>query len=298
MSDEEYSELMAAMELPSFIPEADAREAGHIQRLQEYADSLDTIGFRNMDGSKTLYVFSSPVRYRDKTGQVRDGDPEIQATSSTMQEQGYRYYNDFGELEAYFPASMTDQKGVLLKTGSRALEFGFEMHEEQNFFQQAASAVSGLFAKENQATLQEETGLQRISYNKAVRHTGEAEVIPTLSGARQTLELTSMPEGGRVTFWVDTADLTARTDETGYAVEFVDPETDKAIFIVGGAELRDSYTGANEENNTHFSVQNTARVAEQNGTRTLVEITLDGDMLASPMTDCGGRSGSGTRRSR
>ena len=284
MSDEEYSELMAAMELPSFIPEADAREAGHIQRLQEYADSLDTIGFRNMDGSKTLYVFSSPVRYRDKTGQVRDGDPEIQATSSTMQEQGYRYYNDFGELEAYFPASMTDQKGVLLKTGSRALEFGFEMHEEQNFFQQAASAVSGLFAKENQATLQEETGLQRISYNKAVRHTGEAEVIPTLSGARQTLELTSMPEGGRVTFWVDTADLTARTDETGYAVEFVDPETDKAIFIVGGAELRDSYTGANEENNTHFSVQNTARVAEQNGTRTLVEITLDGDMLASPMT--------------
>lgn len=284
MSDEEYSELMAAMELPSFIPEADAREAGHIQRLQEYADSLDTIGFRNMDGSKTLYVFSSPVRYRDKTGQVRDGDPEIQAASSTMQEQGYRYYNDFGELEAYFPASMTDQKGVLLKTGSRALEFGFEMHEEQNFFQQAASAVSGLFAKENQATLQEETGLQRISYNKAVRHTGEAEVIPTLSGARQTLELTSMPEGGRVTFWVDTADLTARTDETGYAVEFVDPETDKAIFIVGGAELRDSYTGANEENNTHFSVQNTARVAEQNGTRTLVEITLDGDMLASPMT--------------
>lgn len=284
MSDEEYSDLMVAMDLPSFIPQDDAREAGHIQRLQEYAESLDTLGFRNLDGSKTLYVFSSPVRYRDKMGRVRDGDPEIQVASSAMQEKGYRYYNEFGELETYFPASMTDKRGVLLKTSSNTLEFGFEMPDERSFFQRATAAMSSFFIKENQATLQEESGLQRISYKKAVRHEGEAEAIPTLSGAKQILELTSIPEGGRVTFWVDTKDLTARTDESGYVVEFFDPETDKVIFTVGGVELRDSYTGSNEENNTHFSVRNTARVVGQNGTRTLVEITLDGDMLSSPMT--------------
>ena len=287
LTSEEYDTLFEDMDLPSFISEDVAQEAGHIQRLPDYADSLDTIGFRNIDGSKTLYVFSSPVRYRDKMGQVKDGDPDIQVATSTMQEEGYQYYNDFGALEAYFPGAMTDQKGVLLKTETQTVEFGFGVAEESNLFQQAAAAISSFFTKENQATIMEQDRLQCISYKRAVRHENGVEAIPTLSGARQTMELAVMPEGGVVTFWVDTADLIARSgesDEKNQTIEFVDPESGKTTLTVGNVELRDAYTGMNEENNTHFSVQNTVRVTEQDDTRTLVEISLDRDMLASPMT--------------
>lgn len=287
LTSEEYDALFEDMDLPSFISEDVAQEAGHIQRLPDYAESMDTIGFRNIDGSKTLYVFSSPVRYRDKMGQVKDGDPDIQVATSVMREEGYQYYNDFGTLEAYFPDAMTDQKGVLLKTESQTVEFGFGVAEESNLFQQAATAISSFFTNENQATIMEQDRLQSISYKRAVRHENGVEAIPTLSGARQTMELSAMPEGGIVSFWVDTADLVAlpnESDEKRQTIEFVAPASGKTALTVGNVELRDAYNGMNEENNTHFSVQNTVRVAEQNGTRTLVEISLDQDMLASPMT--------------
>lgn len=57
---------------PELVSEAAIEEKEHVNRLREQETDLSTVIFQNRDGSKTLYQYAQPVKYVDKTGQVRD----------------------------------------------------------------------------------------------------------------------------------------------------------------------------------------------------------------------------------
>ena len=65
-------ELMTDEELNEFSPYVDvayAKELGHVMRLEE-EETLNSLVFLNMDGSKSKYCFSSNIKYADENGNL------------------------------------------------------------------------------------------------------------------------------------------------------------------------------------------------------------------------------------
>ena len=58
--------------------EADLVEsAGHQYVSSNYENVLDTIEFVNEDGTRTVYMFGSPIKYIDSKGAVKQIDPTL-----------------------------------------------------------------------------------------------------------------------------------------------------------------------------------------------------------------------------
>lgn len=286
LTDEQYNEIYSQLEIPSFISEDDAKKAKHIQRLDQFNESYNTVGFCNADGTNTVYVFSSPVRYKDENGKIKDAESNIKAADQNYKNQGYSYINNFGEVKSYFPESLSNSKGVKVKKKDLEFEFGFSVGDnKKGFFEEAVSTIAGFFTqKDNKATFKKNKKLQKIEYKKANNKKNTIEAEPTIDGAKQILVLEQAPEDNKVKFWVNSKHLTAQKNGNNASVDFKNG-TEEVAFSVGNIEIKDSYTGENEENVTHFSLNNTLEILEQNEEQTLVEVTLDHEMLTSPLTE-------------
>ena len=97
---EKTTEELQAMTLdPATVPEvlslASAQQKGHVNRLKEQETSLSTVTFQNKNGTKTTYIFNSPVKYIDEQGNVQD-----KSTALTLQSNGYAMLNN--SVKAYF----------------------------------------------------------------------------------------------------------------------------------------------------------------------------------------------------
>ena len=285
MTDEQYEKVFSSLDIPSFITEDEAKAAKHVERLKEYEDSYDKIGYKNADGTNTLYIFSSPVKYMDDSGRLMDADPNISETAdSTVKAQGYSYVNDYGELKTYFADSLSDNKGVKIQKNETELEFGFCVPEkkEGNTLTKLFSSVSEIFSEpKNKAMLFTENREKKLGYNEV---SNDANIIasPTTSGAMQTLILEDVPEDNRLTFWVSADGLTPKADDGKKSVVFSSESSE--CFTVGNIELRDSAQGGQAENGLHFSTENTVEIKQSGTDGTLVEITLDNDLLTAPST--------------
>ena len=285
MTDEQYEKVFSSLDIPSFISEDEAKAAKHVERLKEYEDSYDKIGYKNADGTNTLYIFSSPVKYMDDSGRLMDADPNISETAdSTVKAQGYSYVNDYGELKTYFADSLSDNKGVKIQKNETELEFGFCVPEkkEGNTLTKLFSSVSEIFSEpKNKAMLFTENREKKLGYNEV---SNDANIIasPTTSGAMQTLILEDVPEDNRLTFWVSADGLTPKADDGKKSVVFSSESSE--CFTVGNIELRDSAQGEQAENGLHFSTENTVEIKQSGTDGTLVEITLDNDLLTAPST--------------
>lgn len=59
-------------EVPVLLTYNHAQSSGHVSRLRDEEDSLDSAIFLNSDGSKSLYVFSEQIKYVDESGIIKD----------------------------------------------------------------------------------------------------------------------------------------------------------------------------------------------------------------------------------
>lgn len=87
---------------------ADVDLSGYTERLAAY-DSPYTVGYRNKDGTVSLYIFSAPVQYKDG-----DGYALIDSTVIESENSGFAFQNKAGEIKTYFPAQA--DRGVSYRT--------------------------------------------------------------------------------------------------------------------------------------------------------------------------------------
>ena len=73
VSVEEFYGSLDSQTVPEIIGYDYAVSKAHVQRLYEKeGDHLDTVIFRNADGTETAYIFDYPVKYVDAKGAVQD----------------------------------------------------------------------------------------------------------------------------------------------------------------------------------------------------------------------------------
>lgn len=59
--------------VPEIVGQDEAERRGHVRRRQdEEGENLNTLIFENADGSRTMYLYDHPVKYRDESGKIRD----------------------------------------------------------------------------------------------------------------------------------------------------------------------------------------------------------------------------------
>ncbi len=101
--------------LPEFIRVDAAEEKLHVNRVEEQETNLSTVIFQNQDGTKTSYIFGSPVKYFAPDGSVRD-----KSTALTAGVGGYAYAMVDNSVRVGFPSVMST--GVRLQYADYQLD--------------------------------------------------------------------------------------------------------------------------------------------------------------------------------
>jgi len=85
--------VLSQAQLPDIIAPEEAQANRYTQRLAAQEPDLNTLLFRNADGTETMRVFSHPVKYLGENGEVKDislsmlraADGSVQAASSPIE---------------------------------------------------------------------------------------------------------------------------------------------------------------------------------------------------------------------
>ncbi len=107
---------LAQEDTPEIVSAEAIEEKAHVNRLWEQEEDLNSIVFQNRDGSKTMYYYSTPVKYVDEAGEVKDKSNEITVTAEGD------YTNADNDIRVYFPKKLHKNKGVELTVGEHTVE--------------------------------------------------------------------------------------------------------------------------------------------------------------------------------
>jgi len=82
----------------------------HISRLREYDDYMNVIGYANDDGTKSIYVFDSDVKFVDKDGFIIEKNTKIVPDRSV---EGFEYAQEANNIQTYFVGQSSQLKYMI-----------------------------------------------------------------------------------------------------------------------------------------------------------------------------------------
>lgn len=134
--------------------------ARHRMILPEY-DTDNTIAYLNWDGTKSLYVYASPIRYQNASDVWTLIDSRLASVvEESERKKGYAYTIASSDIVPYFPQKMSAETGIRL-VKSIEISFGVDsdepirgqVREEANFIGEKKTMVSyaGAFGKGSRA---------------------------------------------------------------------------------------------------------------------------------------------------
>ncbi|MBQ9415726.1 MAG: RICIN domain-containing protein [Clostridia bacterium] len=160
--------------LPEVIDSETAIRKGHVNRIAQQESSLNSIAFQNKDGTKTAYLFSSPVKYFDDEGNVRDKRTTIQPSNKN----GFIFAMEDNSVKAFFPKYI--DSGVTLEYKGYSLS----MTPETNLF-------SSVFLSSESNT---------IEYAEVNESGISLQYRPLLNGLKEDIVLNHIPESNMFDF--------------------------------------------------------------------------------------------------
>lgn len=113
LETEKMNGLDTGMAILENINAETKRGATHISRWNERESDLNTLVFENEDATVTSYFFAEPIKYVDENGKIRDKSNVLSRLITTTKNP-YAYVNKENDIKTYFPATLSDQSGVLL----------------------------------------------------------------------------------------------------------------------------------------------------------------------------------------
>ena len=183
--DKTLSELQKmevdTLSLPEVIDSETAIRKGHVNRIAQQESSLNSIAFQNKDGTKTAYLFSSPVKYFDSEGNVKDKRTTIQPSNKT----GYAYAMEDNSVKVFFPENVGS--GVALEYGGYFLSMVPET---------STSGAMTFSSKDN-----------TIEYSEVYEPGVLLQYKPTLNGFKEDIVLSHIPERNIFDFALFTTSL-------------------------------------------------------------------------------------------
>ena len=245
---------------PEIVSSENIQAKGHVNRLWEQENDLNTIVFQNRDGTKTAYHYSDPVKYTDKDGKVKDKKNKLSETANG------EYTNAENDINAYFPKKLHKNKGVELRFD----EYTIEMAPNINGSSEASRQTG--HDKDSDPT-------EYVEYPNVFANGVSVRYTPSFGGYKEDIILNENVGKNRFEFKLTTNGLSLVQAATGnyYLAE---PLTGEYITALGNVVVYD-HTGVESEGYDHYYEVTTLAADEQY----LITVVVDEQYLESEDTE-------------
>ncbi len=190
-----YNELFSQQQL---------ERKGHSKIIPEYSTDV-SIGYHNYDGTKTIYIYASPIRFQNSSGQLSMIDTRIaNVRDSEKRNKEYLYTIANSDIKPFFPKQLTKQKGVLI---SKDISYEIGLYNDQ--------PVLGWY-KTQKNFIGEEKNM--IVYKKAINHKADISFYPSSLGTNCEIEFNHSFKDDSLSFWlhVEEQDVILKKEPGGY----------------------------------------------------------------------------------
>ena len=229
---------------PEVVDDALIQKNEHVNRLWEQEDALNTIVFQNKNGSKTMYVYAAPVKYKDKTGKVKDKKNKLSEQDIEPElAEDYGLTNPENDVRTYFPKKLNKNKGVVLQYGDVKLEVSPLKHHKLQEAQTIPLALDGqaqeaVVANEAPGQKKQQNKTDVVEYDKVFGKNTALRYSATLNGFKEDLILKENIGVNAFSFRVKTNGLSLVKE--GEVCYFADPLTGEMVSRVGDILVYDS----------------------------------------------------------
>ena len=99
-------------QFPSYVTEKQKEENNLKKRLPKFDNYMNAIGYENEDGTETVFVYNTDVKYKDENGVVKDKDVNLVSTGLIERLSGYTYETKSSDFKIFFAEEMSQDKGI------------------------------------------------------------------------------------------------------------------------------------------------------------------------------------------
>lgn len=237
--------------------------------INQDVDDEYTITVKNADGTNTVHIFQTPIKYLDNETLKLKKDTIVVSSEKISLLKNYAYESVDNEIKSYFPENIND--GIKMEYGDYSISLSPMLSGIQSSVKnQQISAVAKIG--------------NTVSYSEIFDSDISLEYAPSLNGIKENIIIDRYNGINTFCFTIDLGGLIPTKTE-GDSIPLSDPTTDETKFYIGQINARDSYTGANENNETHFTLYNSLKLEPtlKENIYTLT-VTVDKDFLESETT--------------
>ena len=271
--DDAETALSIMNELPATITAAQAVQAGHVMRLKAEEPDLNTVVFKNGDGTRTAYQYAVPVKYVEN-GEIKDKSSRLVATDKG----GYAYENEANEVKTYFPQGL-GEKGARLEYGGYALELTPVTAETLGVYSAGSSLAAGGSVLRNVTE-----AADGMNYAGALGEGISLRYTPTLTGLKEDIILDSYTGRSSFSFRLRTEGLELCEISGNWYLS--DPESGEIVVELGEIYIHDSYAGnvAEGEQNAHEAYGCITAETIEEGEEYILSVHAPAEYLSAPGT--------------
>ncbi|MDE6020662.1 MAG: DNRLRE domain-containing protein, partial [Ruminococcus sp.] len=224
------------------------------------------INLQNSDGSNTVYLFSEPVSYTDKDGNLKTKDISVEKQKDKdLKAQGYGYTNGQNDYRIHF--STDSSKGLYI-------EFGKSSY---SIIPQSDNVVSG--NKSISEILSEQ--FEDFEYENIYGEGTNLKFYPQLNGVKDEILLNSNIEQNVFSFKIITDNCTAVLNDDG-TVSLVNNENKETVQTFSAPFAYDSKYIDGEYNEHYTECEYTLDIID--GNTYLMSVNVDKSWLESNST--------------
>lgn len=250
---------LVAADIPEVVPNEAIAENQHVNRLREQEDNLNSVKFQNRDGTKTMYYYSTPVKYKDKNGQIKDKSNQIVET-------GDGYGNADNDIRTYFPKKLNQNKGVKLAYGTYTIELSPAIKGNSGASRQTGHNKNG-------------DPSEYVQYPNVFGKDTAVRYTPTFEGFKEDVILNRYTGQNEFTFRLRTDGLRLVCNEEG-VYKLVEPLTGRAVAQIGELIVHDSQEGEIPSPGEYIHQYQVETVAADKEYR--ITMAVDEDYLTDP----------------
>ena len=241
-----------------------------VEIINQDTDDIYSITVKNSDGTNTLHIFQTPIKYVDGNS-VKLKDTAINSSTKRISMfDTYAYESGDNEIKGYFPEHISD--GVKVEYDDYSVTL--TPMPDINLSNSEVKATSAVARVGNS-----------VAYTDVFGENVSLEYFSTLNGVKENIILAEYSGKNTFSFIIDTDGLVPEK-MSGDSIPLLDPETGEMKLYIGQINAKDSYTGDNENDDTHFTLYNSLEL-EQIGNKADVyklTIVVDKEFLESETT--------------
>lgn len=239
-----------------------------IEIVNHETDDMYSVTVKNDDGTNTLHVFQTPIKYEEDNVIKIKKDTITDSSENISLFKNYAFESVNNEIKGFYPKDISD--GIKVEYDDYEVKLA-------PFSEKAKSIL--ILDDADKAVKAENS----ISYADVFGSNISLEYSSTLNGIKENIIIEKYDGKNTFDFIIETNGLLPEKME-GDSIPLLDPETGEMKLYIGQINAKDSYVGNNENDEVHFTLFNSLKLEKIAESQYKLTVIVDKDFLESETT--------------